>query len=271
MSSIFSVHELSIVLLVRNQNPALLNLDFLKCSGIVPQDWELASSPILTQQGSQIIFQNGLRLVADTNRTIFLESTIGKSFSNITVAQVAKHYVQRLPYAQYDALGINPEGFATFPNNPELAQNYISKSLLSPGAWLEFGNTPPRTDLNIVYTLEQGTLSLKVAQRSIQKENEEAITPIVTYTGNFEYIFQQVPPTDKLDVLCNRLDQWQSNIETFTTLIEQRFLNAMNSPLLSQSIDPLTGQPIKNATAELTHIANMNSQVPFVTPQYALG
>ncbi len=271
MSSIFSVHELSIVLLVRNQNPAMLNLDFLKCSGIVPQDWELASSPILTQQGSQIIFQNGLRLAADANRTILIESTMGKSLSDIAVAEVAKLYVQKLPHAQYEALGINPEGFATFPDYPELAQNYMSKTLLAPGTWLEFGNTVPRVDLNITYTLEQGTLSLKVAQRSIQKENEEATTPIVTYTGNFEYIFQQLPPADKLDVLCNRLDQWQSNIETFTTLIEQRFLNALNAPLLSQGIDPLTGQPIENAPTELARIANMDSQAPFVAPQYALG
>lgn len=270
MSSIFSVHELSIVLLVRNQNPALLNLDFLKCSGIVPQDWELASSPILTQQGSQIIFQNGLRLVADTNRTIFIESTIGKSFSNIAVAQVAKLYAQKLPHAQYEALGINPEGFATFPDRPELAQNYLSKTLLSPGTWLEFGNTPPRVDLNIIYTLEQGTLNLKVGQRSLQKD-EEATTPIVTYSGNFEYIFQQLPPADKLDVLCNCLDQWQFNIQTFTALIEQRFLNGLNAPFLSQGFDQLTGQPIESAPAELTRIANTDTQDSSLIPQYALG
>ena len=244
MSSIFSVHELAIVLLVRNQNPALLNLDFLKYSGIVPQDWELASSPILTPQGSQVIFQNGLRLIADTNRTIFIESIIGKSYSNITVAQVAKLYAQVLCHAEYEALGINPEGFATFPNRPELAQNYLSQTLLSPGSWLEFGNLPPRVDLNIGYTLDEGTLNLKVCQRLVQQENEETTTPVVTYSGNFEYPLQQVSPTDKLSVLCDRLDQWQLNVETFTTLIKQRFLNRLNPSFLGLNTDPLTGEPV---------------------------
>jgi hypothetical protein len=242
MSSIFSVHELAIVLLVRNQNPALLNLDFLKYSGIVPEDWELASSPIVTPQSSQIIFKNGLRLIADPHRTIFIESIPGKSNSNVVVAQVAKLYSQVLRNAEYQAIGINPEGFASFPNHPELAQNYLYQTLLSPGRWLDFGHTPPKVDMNIVYTLEQGTLNLNVSQRWLEKENS---TPIISFAGNFEYALQQVSPTDRLSVLCNRLDQWHLNLETFTSLIKQRFLNGLNVPLLGLGIDSLTGQTIE--------------------------
>lgn len=255
MYSIFSVHELSIVFLIHNQNPTLLNLDFLKYSGIVPQDWEIANDPILTPNLSQIVFQNGLRIVADTNRTIFTERIAGKSLNNIAVAQVAKLYTQVLPYAEYQALGINPEGFAHFPDHPEVAQNYLSQTLLlSSQRWLEFGNTPPTVDLNISYTLDQGTLNLKISQGFLQEENVEFITPIVTYSGNFEYIFPNLPPADKLAVLSNNLEKWQLNLETFTNLIKNQFLQGLNTPFMGLNTpfiglntDPLMDAPIEIA------------------------
>ncbi|MHC5675064.1 hypothetical protein [Nostoc sp.] len=246
MASIFSVHELSIVLLIHNQNPTLLNLDFLKYSGIVPQDWELANDPVLTANLSQVMFQNGLRIIADTNRTIFTEIIVGKSLSDIVVAQVAKLYVQILSHAEYKALGINPEGFATFPDHPEIAQNYISKSLLSSQRWLEFGNTVPRVDLNISYTLDEGTLNLKVGQGFLRQDNGEAMTPVVTCSGNFEYVLQQISPSEKSAILCNYLDRWQLNVESFTHLIKNQFLQELNTPLIAGSIiDPLIGKPVE--------------------------
>jgi hypothetical protein len=225
MSAIFFIHDLSAVLVVRNQNPTLLNLDFLKYSGIVPQDWELTNPPVSTPQGSQVIFQNGLKLIADSNRTLFIESIASKSYSEVKFAEIAKLYTQALPRAEYEALGINLVGYATFPDNPELAQHYLTKTLLSHGTWLEFGNSVPKVDLNISYSLEQGNLNLKVGQAVLKKDHEAITTPIVTYSGNFEYSLQQLAPADKLGFLYNLLDQWQAHVETFTNLIERSFLN----------------------------------------------
>jgi hypothetical protein len=249
MSSIFSTHDLSIsefsvVLLVRNQNPTLLNLDFLKYSGVVPHDWEVASAPILSQQGSLIIFQNGLRLAADTTRTIFLENTTGKSIDDAVSAEVAKRYTQILSQAEYESLGINLTGFVTFRNHPQLAESYLSKALLLSGNWLEFGTESPKVDLNISYTLEQGKLNLQINQTPFPQENEEASIPAVKYFGNFDYSLQQVEPTNKLTTLQVYLEQWQSNVETFKTLINQRFHEGINVSLLG-STQSLTGQTVE--------------------------
>ncbi len=248
MSSIFSIHDLSIsefsvVLLVKNQNPTLLNLDFLKYSGIVGQDWEVSGSPVSTPQGSQIIFQNGLRLAADSTRTIFLESVIGKSIDDIVSAQVAKRYTQILSQAEYEAVGINLTGLVTFREQPQLAQTYLSKALLLSGNWLEFGTQPPKVDLNISYTLEKGMLNLQINEIQLPQENEAASIPAVRYFGNFDYALQQVELTDRLTTLQTYLDQWQSNIETFTNLINQRFLDGVNISLLGNT-QSLTGQPV---------------------------
>ncbi|HEY9799584.1 MAG TPA: hypothetical protein V6D25_04440 [Leptolyngbyaceae cyanobacterium] len=245
MYSLFSLHELSIVLLIRNHNHTLLNWDFLKCTGIVPQDWQLASEPISTQNFSQIAFQNGLRIVADNSKIIFTETIGEKSLVDIVVAQIAKFYTQILPYAEYQALGLNPEAFVTFPEHPEIAQNYLSKTLFFSQPWLEFGNTTPRVDLNISYTLDQGTLNLKVAQQFIKQEDGETMTPIVVYSGNFEYMFEQFLPAERSAILWNYLEQWQLNVETFNHLIKNQFLQGLNTPLSGVDTDTLMGLPME--------------------------
>jgi hypothetical protein len=223
-----SIYELSVVLLARNQNPTLLNWDFLRYSGIVPQDWELAATPIYTQEGTQLIFNNGLRIVSDSSRTVFLENVIGKPINDMLAAKIAQLYTQVLPYAEYEGMGINITGVVTFQEQPQIAHNYLAKNLLAYGNWLEFGTQPAKVDLNISYTLEQGNLNLQINQIDIPQENQEDKIPAIRFFGNFDYALQEVQQTDRLGILQTILYQWRSHIESFTSLINQRFFEVTN-------------------------------------------
>ncbi|WP_066383064.1 MULTISPECIES: hypothetical protein [unclassified Anabaena] len=239
-----SLYELSVVFLVKNQNPTLLNWDFLKYSGIVPQDWRLDSNPVYTQQGSQLIFENGLQIASDNSRTIFLENIIGKSIDNIVAAQIAQLYTQVLPYVEYEGLGINLTGVVSFREQPQLAQTYLAKNLFAGGNWLEFGIQPPKVDVNISYTLEQGNLNMQISQIELPQENQEAKMPAIRYFGNFDYGLQQVPITERLGRLQSVLVQWQAHIEMFTSLINERFMNENNLSFPGGNQN-LTGEPIE--------------------------
>lgn len=46
MSASVDLQELAIVLTAKNHNPSILNPDFLKCSGIIPSEWELSRQPL---------------------------------------------------------------------------------------------------------------------------------------------------------------------------------------------------------------------------------
>lgn len=223
-----SIYEFSVVLLARNQNPTLLNWDFLRYSGIVPQDWELAATPTYTQQGNQLIFNNGLRIVSDSSRTVFLENVIAKPSNDILAAKIAQLYTQVLPYAEYEGMGINVTGIVTFREQPQIAQSYLAKNLLAYGNWLEFGTQVAKVDLNIAYTLEQGNLNLQINQIEIQQEEQEGKIPAIRFFGNFDYALPQVQLTDRLGILQNILYQWESHIESFTNLINQRFFEVTN-------------------------------------------
>jgi hypothetical protein len=72
MNRTLSLQELAIVVSTPSQNPSVINLEFLKYSGIVPMEWELARAPINTNQVSQIVFANGVAIAAQPDRVMFL-------------------------------------------------------------------------------------------------------------------------------------------------------------------------------------------------------
>ncbi|MBD2492438.1 hypothetical protein [Aulosira sp. FACHB-615] len=70
MSQSLSIQEIAIVIATKQYNPTILTPDFLKYSGIVPIEWELAQQPVLTNSNAQVVFQNGISIIAQVNRII---------------------------------------------------------------------------------------------------------------------------------------------------------------------------------------------------------
>ncbi len=135
MSQQLNVQNLVIVTATKNHSPSILNPDFLKCSGIVPQDWNLARQPVYTNSAAQVIFTNGISIIAEPNRVIFMEPIGDKTMSELNIAEIAGKYVQTLPKVEYEAVGINPRGYVSFAGSPDAAREYMAETLLSPGAW----------------------------------------------------------------------------------------------------------------------------------------
>ena len=53
MTQNLDVQELSLVIAVERQDPSLLTPDFLRYSGIIPQDWEVSRQPVRAQQAAR--------------------------------------------------------------------------------------------------------------------------------------------------------------------------------------------------------------------------
>ncbi|MEJ1934789.1 hypothetical protein WDZ92_31705, partial [Nostoc sp. NIES-2111] len=186
MSQNLITQELGIIIAAKNHTPTVLNPDFLKYSGIVPTQWELARQPIYTQSVSQVAFTNGIVIVAEPARVIFIEAIEDKAIAEITIAEIAKKYVQTLPNVEYEAVGINPRSYITFDQQQDTARQYITNTLLSTGAWQEIGNAPVRATLNLAYTLERCPLYLTVSEAALRNPDETS-TPIVLFNGSFSY------------------------------------------------------------------------------------
>ncbi|MEH2058175.1 MAG: hypothetical protein V7K97_18835 [Nostoc sp.] len=223
MSQSLITQEFGIIIAAKNHNPTLLNSDFLKYSGIVPTEWELARQPISTPQVSQIAFTNGVLIVAEPTRVIFIEAIEGKAVAEIIVADIAKKYVQTLPNVEYEAVGLNPRSYMSFDQQQDAARQYLAEMLLSPGPWQEVGTAPVRATLNLVYTLERCPFYLTVSEAALRNPDETS-TPIVLFNGSFSYqvIGETVP--ERLKNLHQLIDNWQADLLTYQDIINSKFI-----------------------------------------------
>lgn len=243
MNKTLDVQELSIVIAARNYNPTILTPDFLKYSGIVPADWELVRTPNRTNGVFQVVFQNGISIVAQPDRIIFSEQIGAKDLQEVKVSGVTRKYIEILPNADYQAVGINLRNFVSFKDREEedAAQNYVIKTLLSPGPWLEFGNTPVQAAIQFVYTLERGQCYLSVNSATLQLPEQETI-PVVAFSANFNYNITENSQSERLQELSRFIDNWQFDLVTFREIVK-RFLKqgvqVIDAPLI-QPIIPIT-------------------------------
>jgi hypothetical protein len=215
------LQELAIAIAAKNLNPTVLNPDFLKYTGVVPSDWELGRPPVYANGIAQIIFSNGLSIVAQSNRIV-----ITKELQEIQVSQIACQLVDKLPKVEYQSVGINPVGLFMFDSEQQTHQ-YLCEHLLSPGSWQEFGEEPMQAGLQLAYTLKRGQLILGINQAKIQYPDKSASAMV--FSGNFNSPLSGNSDSEKLQNLKQLIQNWQQDLNIFRQLLEEKFLPSVTT------------------------------------------
>ena len=147
--------EFSVVVPATENNPSILNPDFLKYNEIVDPDWQIQGSPISDLAFAQVAFEGGLTVEADLQRVIFKQPGGG-----VVIPEVAKRYFHQVPYIPYSGIGINPKFFLrSTGEHPPLMENIVRDQ----GAWMSFKGVAPTVQLKSIYRYEERTISLDVA------------------------------------------------------------------------------------------------------------
>jgi hypothetical protein len=235
MSNSLQLSEIAIALVAKDLNPAVLNPDFLKYTGIIPTDWELANQPIYNNNLVQLVYKNGVGIIVQPNRLNVLEMIGGKRLAEIQLATIALQLIEKLSEIEYQAVGINPKAFVNFPS-VEDAYNYICGKLLAPGSWQEFGGSKVNAALQLSYPLKRGTLNLAINQVNVQV-GEQEITPAILFSGNLNYPLLGNTNTEKIQDLRQVIGNWQNDVKTFQDLLGEKFLPSANQgQLVSSSV-----------------------------------
>jgi hypothetical protein len=236
MSHSIDVQELAFVINAKQHAPTMLNLEFLRCSGIIPTDWELLRQPIQHPHAAQLLFQNGVSLTAQANQVIFAEPLGAKALDSVAVAEVAWEHVVAPPPTPDNALG-----FAVVPDQPEFAHHYLIHTLLAPGEWQNYGQEPVKAGINFVYTLEAVRLYLSINEVTLQQQPDGQTLPSLMFDGNFEH-----PIVDGLSQVIQAIQGWQNELSVYRYLINTRFLaNAGDRNVIPNTI------PLNLASSEL--------------------
>lgn len=237
MHQTVTIQDFVITITSKEQNPTVLNPDLLKYTGIIPSDWELARQPIFTNQVAQLVFQNGVSLLAQPNRVVFSQTIDGKSLEEIYIPDVAQRYLKALPNVPYQSVGISLRGYVACAAESEVAQNYLLKTLLAPGSWQEFGKEPVKAGVNFVYTLERGHLSLAINSATLEFP-EQTPVPGIVFAGSFSYNSTETAEPEQQG-LSEAIAGWQADLDTYKDLINHKFLVSIPSESLIPDVFPM--------------------------------
>jgi hypothetical protein len=233
LANLREIQEISIAITAKSLNPALLTLDFLKYSGIVPPDWELNGQPVLNPNYAQVSFQNGISIVAQPRTITFVEIINSPDSLTLKLPEIVGLYANKLPLAEYQAINIAPKSIVPFPSSPDAAKKYIIETLLAPGSWQNFGTAPLQASVNLLYQLETCQLSIGINEAKLQLPDGRSLAAVL-FAGNFNY---NLPESgDRLNLLKQYLGQWQKDLEIFRELVTQRFLERQ-APLFPSNLN----------------------------------
>lgn len=252
MNKQLNIQELSIVLAVKEQNPTSLNPDTLKYTNVIPNDWTLASTPIIQKNIVQLKFTNGVVIISEHNRIILAQPIFEKSVADIVIPDIAKKYAQIFPNVEYQAVGINPRGFVPFSGEKYTARTYLTQTLLSPGSWQEEGELPLRVNLNLVFKYERASMYLNITETAIQAQDKTTI-PIVVFGANYSYKVNGENSSEKLSNLLKVIDNWQADVEAYSNLINNKFLED-----LPKRVEPEIQQSSSENQTELQQVESLN-------------
>jgi len=224
------IQEVAITVAAKNLDPTILNEQFLKFTGIIPEDWELARQPVLGPQGSQIVFKNGLGIVAQPRTVTFTETIGNRNIADLLIADIARQYISKLPKAEYQGLTIAPKCLVPFPKNADSARQYITRTLLAPGPWQDFGKAPVQAGVNFLYQFETCQLNLAINQATIQIPEQPNVGALL-FAGNFNYPIENPSAEGRLALLDQYLKGWQSDLQTFRSMVYDRFLVQQSQPV----------------------------------------
>ncbi|MCF2152306.1 hypothetical protein IQ276_039160 [Desmonostoc muscorum LEGE 12446] len=225
MSQSLNIPEIAIAIAAKQHNPTILTPDFLKYSGIVPNNWELGKPPILTDSNAQVVFANGISITSYVNRIIFTEAIATKESTEVEIPALAGKYVETLAQVDYQGVSINFRGHVLFNEQNNTARNYIFGTLLNPGPWHEFGKAPVQAAMRFNYTLEGAQMSLDINEAGLQLP-DRTVQPIVLFTAAFNHAIVQEEPSQRLAILSEIISNWQTDIEAYKELVNTKFLNS---------------------------------------------
>lgn len=224
------IEEISLTIAAQNLTPTMMSQDFLKFSGIIPQEWKLAQEPVLNPNFAQLNFTNGVGINAKPRTITLSESLNGKKAEDLAFQQVAENYIQKLPHAEYLGLSFSPKILLPFPDSPELVRQFITGNLLGSGSWQHIGKLPVQAGINLMYYLDRCQLTISISEAKLQKPQQQPITAIL-FSGSFNYnvILGQDNLPDRTTQTMGFLDHWQTDLQEYRDIVKQKFLDSGTS------------------------------------------
>lgn len=206
--------ELAIVIVAENHNPTILNPDFLKYNGIVPEEWVVSKPPLCAHPVSQVEYHNAMKITAELNKLIFFTPRFANNESETKISDIAKKYVDTLRHVNYKAVGINPSGHFSFKNR-EAVKNYFLTNMLSKGAWADFWGGIRSVSMKLSYESHAVLYNIGIDQASLKSDRSREDN-VLRISGNFHHSIATDHIAESYEKVIEIIDNMDSDLTRFT-------------------------------------------------------
>lgn len=207
--------ELSVVLVANQNDPSILNPDFLRYNGIVDKALKLAQSPMSTPMVSQVVFEGNISVRAEPHRFVFEQKGDLLSEDACVVPEFAERFVQTVSHVPYSAIGINAKSFRP-PN--EKSRYSVADTLLDGGKWMSFRDVRPDVHLKAVYNYEGRRITLDVGSVGALR-NDGAVSYGLLFEVNIHRDVAERDQERRIERASAILGAWKDDISDFNDLV----------------------------------------------------
>lgn len=211
------LNQFSLVLAANENNPTILNPDFLERAEIVnPKwDWKPGGQKITTPGYSTVQYDSGV-VVTSQPRALEIVDGVSHKPKDSKIPAVMSAYAQKVQYVTYTGIGINFKS-ATLTDNPQtVLENKFLKSMVHN----DKEQAPQALGLKFVYPLENGRVvySIDTGAAIDGTEKKDAIILSANYHRDLNV------PDDSSQVgilISNNLESdWDSYCEFLSKIVD---------------------------------------------------
>ncbi len=214
-----ALQELAIVLAFKEIDPTIVTPEFLKYSQIVPSEWEVSGQPLRSLQGTQVTFQNGVAIIAQSQRISFAEIAVNKPTTSLEIPTAAQKLLDILPGLSYVGVGINCQGYIDFGSDRRQTRDFLYQNILAPGTWQQQGDAPLKAKIDLGYTFGDRYLNLNITEAMMQVA-EDRSNSIVLFRGNFDYdIANTTAPAAQVQRIKQIIANWQRDLDLYREVV----------------------------------------------------
>lgn len=208
---------LSVVLVADNVDPSTINPDFLRHNGIVRSDLQTEQPPVSTPVFSQVAFEGGLAMTAQHDRLDFIQR--GEMLTeDVSVLDMAKRFLEKVPHLPYKAIGLNPTGFRHVEDGS--MGGGIASALIEGGKWMAFENVSPTVLLKVLYSYPDKQITMDIHDTR-KLESDGSASPGLLFAVNIHRDIGETVRERRIARLMSILSSWQNDLSDIRNLIAQ--------------------------------------------------
>lgn len=219
--------QFSIIVTGGNNNPTVLNPDFLRHNQIVLNEWgwEVVQS-ISTPPFSQVEYNSGVSVTVNTTKIELVDNSVSPTMDETHIIEIAKKYVSVLQHVPYSAIGINFT--AAIPT--ENPSKYLKERFIRNGLWDTKDYPINDVGLRFVYPLPKGKITFSIDPGVILSssgggdESEKKTIKSIVINANFHRNCTNNYP-DIVGEILNHIDCATQDFDQFNTLLQQVVLS----------------------------------------------